>query len=64
MIQRLPSLSVKLVSLIAFLLVNASSLIGQEKISLDDNWRFHFGNSSNPEMDFGYGNTLILHKSN
>lgn len=64
MIQRLPSLPIKLVSLIAFLLVNTSSLIGQEKISLDDDWRFHFGNSSNPEKDFGYGNTLILHKSN
>jgi beta-galactosidase len=36
----------------------------QEKISLDEDWKFHFGNSSNPEKDFDYGNKLLFHKSN
>lgn len=36
----------------------------QKKINLDEDWKFHFGNSSNPEKDFDYGNMLLLHKSN
>jgi beta-galactosidase len=36
----------------------------QEKVCLDENWKFHFGNSANPSKDFDYGNTLLFHKSN
>ncbi len=36
----------------------------QEKISLDEDWKFHFGNASNPDKDFDYGSKLMLHKSN
>ncbi|WP_264519637.1 beta-galactosidase GalA [Flavobacterium sp. N1994] len=36
----------------------------QEKISLDENWKFHFGHAANPEKDFDYGTKLLLHKSN
>ncbi|MBL7887434.1 MAG: DUF4982 domain-containing protein [Flavobacterium sp.] len=36
----------------------------QEKISLDEDWRFHFGHASNPEKDFDYSNKLLHHKSN
>lgn len=36
----------------------------QEKISLDEDWRFHFGHASNPDKDFDYSNKLLFHKSN
>lgn len=36
----------------------------QEKINLDEDWRFHFGHASNPEKDFDYSNKLLHHKSN
>jgi beta-galactosidase len=54
----------KLLILISCLGLNFTVAIAQEKISLDENWRFHFGNSSNPDKDFDYGNTLLFHKSN
>jgi beta-galactosidase len=54
----------KLLILISCLGLNFTVATAQEKISLDQNWRFHFGNSSNPDKDFDYGNTLLFHKSN
>ncbi|MCF6129653.1 DUF4982 domain-containing protein [Flavobacterium sp. AS60] len=36
----------------------------QKKINLDEGWKFHLGNSANPDKDFDYGNKLLLHKSN
>ncbi|MDN3678310.1 beta-galactosidase GalA [Flavobacterium paronense] len=36
----------------------------QKKINFDEGWKFHFGNSANPEKDFDYGNKLLFHKSN
>ncbi len=36
----------------------------QEKISLDEDWKFHFGNASQPEKDFDYSKTALFHKSN
>ena len=36
----------------------------QQRISLDDDWRFHFGHAANPDKDFDYGNKLLFHKSN
>ncbi|MBI1781376.1 MAG: glycosyl hydrolase 53 family protein [Sphingobacteriales bacterium] len=44
--------------LIFFLVVNA-----QTKISLDDDWKFHFGHASNPEKDFNYSIATIFSKS-
>ncbi|WP_438966047.1 beta-galactosidase GalA, partial [Flavobacterium sp.] len=41
-----------------------SATNAQEKINLDENWKFHFGNASNPDKDFGYGTKLLFHKSN
>lgn len=54
----------KLLILISCLGLNFTVATAQEKISLDENWRFHFGNSSNPDKDFDYGKTLLFHKSN
>ena len=50
--------------LITGLLLNFSTVKGQEKISLDEDWKFHFGHASNPEKDFDYSKTGLLHKSN
>lgn len=50
--------------LITGLLLNFSTVKGQEKISLDEDWKFHFGHASNPEKDFEYSKTALLHKSN
>jgi len=44
--------------------LTAYAVQGQQKISLDADWKFHFGNASQPAQDFDYGNTLLLHKSN
>ena len=51
---------------LAFLIfiLNGFQVNAQEKISLDENWKFHFGNSANPDKDFDYGNVLLFHKSN
>lgn len=45
-------------------LINSSEIFAQKKISLDNDWKFHLGNSSNPEKDFDYGSILLFHKSN
>ena len=42
----------------------SNSSFAQNKISLDEDWRFHFGNSADPSKDFNYGNVLLFHKSN
>ncbi len=54
----------KLALIILCLFFNLNTLNAQEKISMDEDWKFHFGNSSNPDKDFGFGSTLIMHKSN
>lgn len=54
----------KLFILISCLGLNFTVVTAQEKTSLDEDWRFHFGNSANPDKDFDYGNTLLFHKSN
>ena len=35
----------------------------RQKLSLDDNWKFHLGHSANPEKDFNYGIVNIFAKS-
>ena len=54
----------KLSILIFGLFCSFSSVNAQEKISLDEDWKFHFGNASNPDKDFDYSKTALLHKSN
>lgn len=49
---------------IFLLLWSVSPIIAQQKISLDEGWKFHFGHSANPDKDFDYGNKLLFHKSN
>ena len=50
-----------LLGLLLFCFVFANA---QKKINFDEGWKFHFGNSANPEKDFNYGSTLLFHKSN
>ncbi len=50
--------------LILIFFLTGLTATAQEKISLDEDWKFHFGNSSNPNKDFDYGNILLFHKSN
>ncbi|MBC7525674.1 MAG: hypothetical protein H7239_14715 [Flavobacterium sp.] len=50
--------------LISFLLLLGFQISAQKKINLDENWKFHFGNSSTPEKDFNFGGVLLFHKSN
>jgi beta-galactosidase len=48
--------------LFAFLLLTIAN--AQQKISLDEDWKFHFGHAANPEKDFNFSNKLLFHKSN
>src|SRR5947209_512236 len=34
-----------------------------ERISLDDNWKFHFGSASDPSKDFNYSTVTIFSKT-
>jgi beta-galactosidase len=54
----------KLTLLICCLFLNFIPATAQEKISLDEDWKFHFGHAANPEKDFDYSKTALLHKSN
>ena len=55
--------SINLAFLISFLFVGFQAN-SQKKISLDEDWRFHFGNAADVSKDFDYGKTALLHKSN
>lgn len=55
---------IKKLALLALLFCCSTLAVAQEKISLDEDWKFHLGNASNPEKDFDYGSKLLLHKSN
>lgn len=50
--------------LIIFFLFAITNIMAQEKISLDEDWKFHFGHAANVEKDFDYSKTALLHKSN
>lgn len=50
--------------LVAFLAVGSIFSSAQRKhINIDENWKFAFGNASNPEKDFYYGIKTIFSKS-
>ena len=51
-------------ALIISFLFAMTNLMAQEKISLDEDWKFHFGHAANAERDFDYSKTALLHKSN
>ena len=53
----------KSILIISFLFA-ITSVMGQEKISLDEDWKFHFGHAADVEKDFDYSKTALLHKSN
>lgn len=46
------------------ILISLSTTFAQKKVSLDEDWRFHFGNATDVSKDFDYGKTALLHKSN
>jgi beta-galactosidase len=50
--------------LIILFLFAITNVMAQEKISLDEDWKFHFGHAANAEKDFDYSKTALLHKSN
>jgi len=50
--------------LIILFLFAITNIMAQEKISLDEDWKFHFGHAANAEKDFDYSKTALLHKSN
>jgi beta-galactosidase len=54
----------KLILVVLCSFLAALTAHGQEKIALDADWKFHFGNAALPAQDFDYGSTLLLHKSN
>ena len=35
----------------------------RKRLSIDDNWKFHFGNAADPSKDFNYGIATIFSKS-
>jgi len=41
----------------------AQDLSPRKKINIDDDWKFHFGNASDPEKDFNYSIATIFGKS-
>jgi beta-galactosidase len=53
----------KSILIISFLFA-ITSITAQEKICLDEDWKFHFGHAANAEKDFDYSKTALLHKSN
>ena len=56
--------SFKKAFIFSFLLMIGLTVKAQEKISLDEGWKFHFGNAANPEKDFDYSTISLFHKSN
>src|SRR5689334_18244949 len=59
----------KLIKIVVVLILftNTNGLYAQqlvrEHINFDDNWKFHFGDASDPVKDFNYGITSIFSKS-
>ncbi len=45
-----------------FFAVPAQTII-RKKINIDENWKFHFGNSTHPDKDFNYGVANIFAKT-
>lgn len=48
---------------LSFLLLSTLCASAQQKLSLDEGWKFHFGHAANPEKDFNYGLSTIFSKS-
>ncbi len=56
--------SFKKAFIFSFFLMIGLTVKAQEKISLDEGWKFHFGNAAHPEKDFDYSTISLFHKSN
>jgi len=54
----------KLAILLSAILLNCTTSNAQNKINLDEGWKFHLGNSSDPEKDFDYSKISLFAKSN
>ena len=58
---------VKTISILSFVFLCISFCNGQtvarKKINIDEDWKFHFGNASDPSKDFNYGIATIFSKS-
>lgn len=54
----------KLAVLLSVLFLNCLTTNSQNKINLDEGWKFHLGNSSDPEKDFDYSKISLFAKSN
>lgn len=48
---------------ILLLIFSINIFAQRQHINIDDNWKFHFGNASDPTKDFNYGITAIFSKS-
>lgn len=55
---------ISLLFLISTFFWNIVTTNAQEKISLDEDWKFHFGHASDAEKDFDYSKISLFHKSN
>ena len=44
-------------------LLPIATMAQRQRISLDEDWRFHFGHAADPSKDFNYGITAIFAKS-
>ncbi len=53
----------KLFTTILHLLISTSLIAQRQHISIDNNWKFAFGNAANPEKDFNYSKYTIFSKS-
>ena len=53
----------RLVAFISFIFVCNHSFAQRQHINFDDNWKFHFGNASEPSKDFNYSISVIFKKT-
>jgi len=55
------------ISIVSFVFVCSSfcdaQTVVRKKINMDEDWKFHFGNASDPSKDFNYGIATIFSKS-
>ena len=65
LLKKINSMKIKFyyLALLFFIVSNSNKINAQKRISLDENWKFHFGNSSDPEKDFNYITATIFSKS-
>ncbi len=60
---RIDYLHMRTLFVLCFCLVALAATAQRQHRSLDDGWRFHFGNAADPAKDFNYGTVAIFSKS-